>query len=67
MRMRRLLNRSRSKNAKVHGADGPAELGGAAVLLDDAVDDVLGELRIGERAKSDSTAQPTVASEALVR
>ena len=34
-----------------HGADGPAELGGAAILLDDAVDDVLGELRIGERAK----------------
>ena len=34
-----------------HGADGPAELGVAAILFDDAVDDVLGELRVGERAK----------------
>ena len=34
-----------------HGADGPAELGGAAILLDDAVDDVLRELRVGEGAE----------------
>ena len=51
-----------------HGADGPAELGGAAILLDDAVDNVFGELGIGERAeKRQHGAADGGQREALVR